>query len=158
MRLEPDEDEAPRALVAPMISVDWSLIPAIIIFVLTVVALNYLLFRPIIRVQEERERRTTGLMAQIRQNLDHHLQLFDQYQATIRNARMEGYRSVEKARSEALLYRNKALDQARNRAEQLTREARNSIQTQVNEAKARLELEAREMASRIASVILQRSA
>ncbi|MBZ5498204.1 MAG: ATP synthase F0 subunit B [Acidobacteriia bacterium] len=141
-----------------MISLDWSIVPAIIIFVLTILALNYLLFRPVLRVQAEREKRTTGLMTQTRRDLDHHLQLFDQYQATIKNARMEGYRLIEKARSEALLYRSSTLESGRNDAEQLIREARDSIQSQVLAAKVRLEYEAQEMARRIASAILQRSA
>jgi F-type H+-transporting ATPase subunit b len=141
-----------------MISLDWSIIPAIIIFIVTVVALNYLLFRPVIKIQAEREKRTTGLMLQTRQGLAHHLHLFDQYQATIKNARMEGYRLVEKSRSEALLYRSSLLEKGRNDAEQLIQEARNSIQGQVTAAKDRLEGEALEIARGIASAILQRSA
>lgn len=158
MRWQADEAVHPRAIIAGMISVDWSLIPAIIIFLITVVALNYLLIRPLARVQEEREMRTTGLMSQTRRSLEHHLHLFEQYQATIKNARMEGYRLAEKARADALLYRKKALERARNGAEQLIREAGDSIQTQVIAAKARLEREAQDMAGRIASAILQRSA
>jgi hypothetical protein len=95
----------PQARIVLMISLDWSIIPALIIFILTVVALNYLLFKPVTRIQEERARRTTGLVAQTQQDLAHHMQLFDQYQATIKNARIEGYRLMEKARSEALIKR-----------------------------------------------------
>ncbi len=141
-----------------MISLDWSIIPAIFIFVLTIIALNYLLFRPILRVQAERERRTTGLMSQTQQDLDHHMRLFDQYRATIRNARMEGYRMVEKFRSEALQYRNQTLEKSRECAEQLIHEGRESIRNQVVEAKIRLERDAQEIARQIASAILQRSA
>ncbi len=141
-----------------MISLDWSIIPAIFIFILTIIALNYLLFRPILRVQAERERRTTGLMSKTRQDLDHHLRLFDQYQATIRNARMEGYRLVEKSRSEALQFRNLALEKGRESAEQSIHEGRESILKQVAEAKARMAGDTQEIARRIASAILQRSA
>lgn len=141
-----------------MISLDWSIIPAIFIFVLTVIALNYLLFRPILSVQAERERRTTGLMSQTRQDLDHHMRLFDQYQATIRNARLEGYRLVENSRLEALKYRNRTLGKGRDDAEQLLHEGRESIRKQVVEAKARLQDDAQEIARRIASAILHRSA
>ncbi len=141
-----------------MISLDWSIIPAILIFVLTVVALNSLLLKPVTRVQREREMRTTGLMTQTRENLAHHLELFDQYHATIRNARMEGYRLAEKVRSEALLHRQAALDSARKNAEQLIQDARATVRAQVIEAKAMLQYEAQEMAGRIASAILQRSA
>jgi F-type H+-transporting ATPase subunit b len=141
-----------------MISLDWSLVPAIIIFVLTIIILNTLLFRPVLKVQAERESRTTGLMSRTRQDLDHHMRLFDEYQATIRNARMEGYRSVDKRRAEALQYRARTLENGRNSAEQLIVEARGSIRDQVVDAKVRLERDALEIARQIASAILQRSA
>ncbi len=141
-----------------MISIDWSIVPAILIFLITILALNTLLFKPVTRIREERESRTSGLMHRTRQDLAHHLQLFDQYEATIKNARIEGYRLVEKARSEALLQRSSALDQARVSAEELMREKRDAIQTQVTAAKTRLEVEAQEMARRISASILQRSA
>ncbi len=141
-----------------MITVDWSLLPAIVIFVTTVVALNYLLIRPLGKVQEEREMRTTGLVAQASQNLAHQMQLFEQYQAAIKNARMDGYRLVEKARADALVFRKNAMTDARKRAEGLLRETRDSIQNQVSAAKSRLEYEAQDIASRIASAVLRRSA
>jgi len=148
----------PEARIALMISLDWSIVPALIIFILTVVALNYLLFKPVTRIQEERERRTTGLMSQTQQELAHHLQLFDEYQATIKNARIEGYRLMEKARSEALVKRSAVLEAAKRDAELQAQQARDSIQAQVTAARAALEEEAREMAGDIAAAVLQRSA
>jgi F-type H+-transporting ATPase subunit b len=141
-----------------MISLDWSIIPAIFVFVVTIIILNTILFRPVLRVQAERESRTTGLMSRTRQELDHHMRLFDEYQATIRNGRMEGYRLVEKSRAEALQYRTSTLENGRNSAEELIHEARESIRDQVAEAKVRLERDALEIARQIASAILKRSA
>ncbi len=141
-----------------MITVDWSLLPAIVIFITTVVALNYLLIRPLGKVQKEREMRTTGLVAQADQNLAHQMQLFEQYQAAIKNARMDGYRLVEKARADALVFRKKAIDDARKSAERLLLETRDSIQAQASAAKARLEYETQDIARRIASAVLRRSA
>jgi F0F1-type ATP synthase membrane subunit b/b' len=97
-------------------------------------------------------------MSQTRQDLAHHLHLFDRYQATIKNARIEGYRLMEKARSEALLNRGAALEAAKRNAEQLRQQAHDAIQAQVAEARATLEEEAQEIAGRIASAILRRSA
>ena len=141
-----------------MISLDWSIIPALIIFILTVVALNFLLFKPVTRIQEERARRTTGLVAHTQQDLAHHMHLFDQYQATIKNARMEGYRMVEKSRAEALVERGRTLDLARGSAEQLLEEARASIRIQASDARSRLDFEAQEIARQISAAILHRIA
>jgi F0F1-type ATP synthase membrane subunit b/b' len=141
-----------------MISLDWSIIPAIIIFIATIFALHFLLFRPVLAVQAEREKRTSGLMSKIRGDLDHHMHLFDQYQATIKNARLEGYRMIEKSRAEALQFRSNALDRARQSAEKLHQDARDTIRTQVAAAKVNLARDAQEIAGQIASAILQRPA
>ena len=110
------------------------------------------------RVQSERESRTSGVMTEARKKFEHHLDLFNAYQAAIKNGRMEGYRLQEQMRSEAMKKRAEALEQARMSAEQLIQESRNSIQTQVQAAKIELAREAHEIARGITATILQRPA
>jgi len=141
-----------------MVNVDVSIIPAIIIFLLLIVALNYLLFKPLMNVQAERERRTTGLISQAQENINHHLGLFNQYQASIKNARMEGYRRQEQIRADALKKRAELLAQSRTAAERMIQDSRDSIRSQVETAKQQLTLDAQEMARRITSTILGKSA
>ena len=141
-----------------MITLDSSIIPAIIIFLTLIVALNYLLFRPLLQVQADRESRTTGLIAQAQKRLDHHHELFDQYQATIKRARIDGYKRHEQLRSEAVVKRSEALAQARKSSEQLIAEARESIQNQVQAARIQLNREVQEMAQIIVAAIMQRPA
>jgi F-type H+-transporting ATPase subunit b len=141
-----------------MISLDGSIIAAIIIFLTVVIALNHLLLRPLVRVQVEREARTTGTITQANEQLQHYTELFDQYEAAIRNARAEGYRIQEQARSEALRKRNIMLELARDRAEQLMNESRDSIRNQVHAAKTQLGQEAQEIARAITATVLRRSA
>ena len=141
-----------------MISLDGSIIAAIIIFLVLIAALNRLLFKPLMKVQAERESRTTGLVNQTQENLDHHLNLFGEYQASIKNARMEGYRRQEQLRAEALKKRAEVLAQSRTAAERIILDSRDSINSQIKTAKQQLTLDAQEMAQRISSTILGRSA
>ncbi len=141
-----------------MVSLDYSLIPAILIFLTVVIALNYLLFKPLMRVQAEREERTTGVIELARKKLSHHLDLFDRYQAAIKAGRLEGYRLQEQARAEAEKKRAEVLGLARQRAETLLQESRTSIQAQMQAAKQQLSRDVHEMARGIATAILQRSA
>jgi len=141
-----------------MINLDGSIIPAIFVFLILIVLLNQLLFKPVIKIQAERESRTTGLMAQAQKKLDHQLDLFNKYQATIKNARMEAYRRQEQLRAEAMEKRAEALAQARKAAEQMIQDSRESIGKQVEDAKQQLSREAQEMARGITRTILQRSA
>jgi F-type H+-transporting ATPase subunit b len=141
-----------------MISLDDSIIAALIIFLLLIVALNQLLFKPLKRIQVEREDRTTGLMTRMKEQMDNQAGLFNEYQATIKNARMEGYRRQDELRVEALKKRADILARARKEAEELLQNSRNSIQMQVDAAKVQLALESQEMARKITSTILERSA
>jgi F-type H+-transporting ATPase subunit b len=141
-----------------MISLDSSVIAAILIFLALIFSLNYLLFKPLVRIQSERESRTTGLITQARKNLDHHLELFNQYQAAIKNARMEGYQLQEQMRDKAMAKRAEAMAQARKSAESRMQEARASIQEQVRVAKEQLADDALGIARSIAANVLHKSA
>ena len=141
-----------------MVSLDLSIIPAILIFMTVIVALNYLLFKPLMKVQAEREERTTGVLTASRKSLEHQLDLFNRYQATIKASRLEGYRLQEQVRSEAGKKRAEALARARDESEELVQKSRASILAQVESEKVRLGEEAYEIAKGIAETVLQRSA
>jgi F-type H+-transporting ATPase subunit b len=141
-----------------MISLDSSLIPAIIIFLGLILALNGILFRPLARVLAERETRTSGMMAAAQEKLNYQSDLFNRYQASIKNARMEGYRRQDQVRTEAMKKRAELLAQARKSAEQAIGESREAIRSQVETAKQTLALDAEEIARTITSNVLGRSA
>ena len=139
-----------------MISLDSSIIPAIIIFLLLIIALDSLLFRPLMRVQAERESRTSGLLIETQKQVDRHVDLFSRYQASLKNARLQGYRHQEQVRAQAMKKRAEVLESARSNAEQLIQDSRASIQSQVATAKEQLGRDAQEIARSIVSTILQR--
>ncbi len=141
-----------------MIGIDTSLIPAVLIFLAVVVALNYILLHPLYRVLDERAARTTGVVESARKDVDYSVELFNQYQAAIKGARADGYRLMDAARSEALKKSAAALAEARSEAERLVKESRLSIQKQAAESKSRLSRDVDEIAQEIATSILGRSA
>lgn len=141
-----------------MITLNGSIIPAIVIFLLLIAVLNWLLYKPLMKILAERESRTTGLVHQAQEALDHHLGLFEKYQASIKNARMEGYHRQEQLRAEAQKKRLEVLAQSRAAAEKLIQDSRDAIRLQVETAKQQLTVDAQDMAQRITSTILGRSA
>jgi F-type H+-transporting ATPase subunit b len=141
-----------------MISLDSSIIPAILIFLALIFVLNHFLFKPLLKIQAERESRSAGLIARSRMELESQQDLFRQYEAKIKGARAEAYRYQEQLRGEALKKRSEDLDAAREAGERITEESRGSIQTEVRAAKEQMASEAREIARGIAAMILRRSA
>jgi len=141
-----------------MISLDGSIVAAVIIFLTTVVALNYLLFRPLLSVQAERERRTTGMTADSQKRLEQNRELFDRYASAVKQARLDAYQRNEQLRAEAMSRRAAALEESRRKSEELLQASRDSIRSQTAEAKNLLEREVGEMAATIAAAVLQKPA
>jgi F-type H+-transporting ATPase subunit b len=141
-----------------MISLDSSIIPALLIFLTLILVLNQLLFKPLLRVQAERENRSSGLIAQSRKELENQQDLFGRYEESIKAARAEGYRHLEERRGEALKKRAEALEAARKSGVKLTQESRGAVQAEVQAAKKQMDSEARELARGIAASILRRTA
>ena len=141
-----------------MISLDYSVIPAILIFLTLIFALNYLLFKPIQKVQAERASRSSGLIDQSRRELENQQKLFKQYEERIKHARAEGYKIQDQWRAEAMKKRSGAIEEARKSAEQVMEQSRASIRAELQAAKSQLAGEAQEIARGIAATILQRSA
>jgi F-type H+-transporting ATPase subunit b len=140
-----------------VISLDSSIIPAIIIFLLLIIALDSLLFKPLMRVQAERASRTSGLVFDTQKQVDRQVELFSRYQASLKNARLQGYRHQEQVRAEAMKKRAEVLESARFNAEQLIQASRASIQSQVATAKEQLGRDAQEIARNIVTTVLQRN-
>jgi len=141
-----------------MIGIDASLVAAVLIFLSVVMALNYILLRPLNRVLEERAARTTGVVEGAKSDMTHSVELFGQYQAAVKAARVEGYRRMETVRSEALKKRADALAEARTKAQQMVKESRVAIQKQAAESKSHLSRDVDEIARAIATSILGRPA
>ncbi len=139
-----------------MIGIDLSLIAAVLIFLSVVFGLNYILLRPLYRVLEERASRTTGVVEKANLDISRSVEMFGQYQAALKAARIEGYRRMELARAEALRKRADALAEARTQAEQTIRDSRAAIQAQAEESKSRLGRDVDEIAQAIAASILGR--
>jgi len=139
-----------------MIGIDTSVIVAILIFLTVVLALNYILLRPLCAVLAERDARTTAVVEGSRKDIDYSIELFGRYQAAIRNARAEGYRLLEQSRAIALERRAEALRGARTEAGMMIENARGSIDGQVMESKNRLSRDVEEMARGIAASVLGR--
>jgi len=141
-----------------MVSLDYSIIPAILIFLALIFALNSLLFRPILRVQEERMKRTSGLIEQSRKEVEAQQNLFREYEAKIRQARNDGYRLQDQIRGDAAKRRAEIIQQARGGAERMTEQSKALITAEAKAARDKMAAEVGEIADRITAMVLQRPA
>jgi len=140
-----------------IISPDGSLIFVLILFLIFVFVLNRILFRPISRVLDERQTLTEGSTNEARAARRRYEAKLAEYEATIREARAEGYRRSEQERAAALEERRRLIEEAKLRAHDQIDSAKTEIERQVAEARAALESEARQIAERISRTVLGRT-
>ena len=126
------------------------------IIIIMVAVLNWTLFRPINRILEERDRRTSGLLSEAEQTLARIDESLRQYEQTLRGARAEGYQLLERQRAEAIRERERQIASARELLSKQTSSEKQQIRSQAEVARATLSKEATRIALKISSQILGR--
>ncbi len=135
---------------------DGTLILHAAIIIIMVVVLNRTLFKPINRILEERDRRTSGLLSEAEQTVVRVDQSLRQYELTLRGARAEGYEILERQRAEAIRERERQIASVRDLLTKQTSAEKQQIKSQAEVARTALSQEASRLALRISSQILGR--
>ena len=137
-----------------MLTLDWTLLVAAAVFLVTLLTLNQLLFKPLFQVLDERKSRTSDLRDQAHKTLDHHNLLFDQYQSRIKEGKRLGYKQGDSVRNKTLQERQQRILEARTQSEELLVEAKERIQNELVLAEQQLKSNAREIAEMITARVL----
>jgi F-type H+-transporting ATPase subunit b len=139
-----------------LLNVDLSFFVTVIVFLVLLVALNTLVFNPILAVLDKREKLTTGSV----QGAQHLLQDIDrrtsEYETKLRAARVAAYQVVETRRAEALQARADMMQRVKDETGKQVAQAKQELSTQVTTAKADLTADAERMAAAISTAILGR--
>jgi F-type H+-transporting ATPase subunit b len=140
-----------------MISLDISILYQVILFVLLWLILTKVLFRPYLRLLEEREGKTTGAQHDST-DLEHEgARLRAEYEDKVKAAQAAAYAEKERLVQAARLEREKVLSQAREEATQLLERARQEIAQALTAERRLAASEATSIAAAIASKVLGRN-
>jgi F-type H+-transporting ATPase subunit b len=136
---------------------DGTLLLHLALVVVMVTVLNLTLLKPINKVLEERERRTKGRLGDAQGILASAKEKVRLWEQGLRQARNDGYRLLEKERSDALRERELRLLGLKQELAKLVAEQKAEIQRQEQEARRVLQAEAQRLAALIGSQILGRT-
>lgn len=136
---------------------DGTLFLHIAIILVMIFILNRTLFRPVNRVLEEREHRTVGRSGEARGVLQRVEESLTRYERTLREARAESYRLLERQQAEANGERQQKIGLVKQEVGGLVEGQKREIQAQVDDARATLGDEARRVAASVSAQILGRS-
>jgi F-type H+-transporting ATPase subunit b len=139
-----------------MISLDYSVVYQIVLFLVVWVILRKILFQPYLHLLEERERKTTGAQHDSLELEHEGARLRAEYEEKIAQAKAAGYASKEAILQEARRERESILTEAREEAMKLLEGMRREVETQMQKEGQLAAVEARIIAQEMASKILGR--
>ena len=140
-----------------MISLDYSVVYQIVIFLLLWIILSKLLFRPYLNLLDQREHRTTGAQHDSTDLQYEGARLRAQYEEKIAQAQAAGYAAKEAILQEARQQREKVLTQVREDTMRILEEVRRELASQVQRERQVVADEVRTIAQEMASKILGRN-
>jgi F-type H+-transporting ATPase subunit b len=136
---------------------DGTLFLHIAIILVMVFVLNATLFKPINRILEEREKRTSGRSGEAAEILRRVDEKMAHYEQALRQTRAEGYQLMERERAAVIDERNAKLSGARAEVNRSIAEEKEAIHAQTEQARLALDHEARRIAADVSARILHRS-
>jgi len=118
--------------------------------------LNKVLYKPVLRVLEERDERVNGGQEQAKKLLEEGQTVFADYNLKLHNAKIEAVMVKNATRKEAVDQANEIIDGARKKADNIVLEVQKEMTDEIVRVKKELEPELGIMASTIAQQILGR--
>ncbi|HNQ85892.1 MAG TPA: ATP synthase F0 subunit B [Deltaproteobacteria bacterium] len=141
-----------------MIEINFTLIIQIINFLALIYILNIVLYKPILKVLEERDQRIDGQQADAKKVVEDCQALMVDYNQKLYNAKVEAMNAKNAARNEASEQANGIINDARKKAEETISQMQEQMASEIAMAKKELEPELEVMAATIAQQILGRKA
>ncbi len=129
-------------------------IPTALLFILVVLAYEFLVQRPLSRTLAERRSRTEGAMEAARQAISRAEERAREHEAKLRQARAEIYKVREQRVRQWNAERDSALDDARKAAGQMVSQARTQLDAEAAHARKTIQAVAGELAGRVVKAIL----
>ncbi|MBI4524851.1 MAG: ATP synthase F0 subunit B [Deltaproteobacteria bacterium] len=139
-----------------MIALDYTVIIQIVAFLVLWLVLTRFLFRPVLGLLEERERRTEGVKAETASLLDEGERLKAQYEDGVKKAWDEANAAKEAIVAEGRQARERLLSQAREESARLLERVRDEIRRDVQKGRELAAREAEGVARQITEKILGR--
>ena len=140
-----------------MISLDYSVVYQIILFLVLLIVLSKVLFRPYLILLEERERKTTGAQYDLSELEHEGARLRAQYEEKIAQAQAAGYAAKEAILREARQQREGVLTQARQEAMSILEGVRRELASQMQKERQLVTAEVRAIAQEMATKVLGRN-
>lgn len=138
------------------VDLDGSLLVQIALFVVLLLVLKPVLFEPMLKLFEEREKRTEGTKAKARKEDKKSVEALKTYETALSKARSEGGALRDALRADGQKKEAQILAEARAHATKTLDDGRRALAAEVSEARSRLSLDSQGLARELAARVLGR--
>ena len=139
-----------------MIEVNFTVLIQAFNFFLLLVILNKILYKPILKILDQREQRIEGQQQQAKKIIEDGQVLEEDYNKKLYNAKIEAMNTKNAARNAASEQANGIIDASRKKAEEIINQMQQQMVLELAQAKKELEPELSVMSATIAQQILGR--
>jgi len=140
-----------------VISVDWTMLVQFVNFLVLMLVLNILLYRPLRKAMSDRQEAIDGGHQKAR-DLDAAInEKMERYESQLQQAKLEGSTQAAELRTEATKEESVILGEARSAADQSVADLKASVAVEAEQARKTLTSETKSIASAIASKVLGRN-
>jgi F-type H+-transporting ATPase subunit b len=129
-------------------------VPTIFLFFLVVIFYQFLVYRPLMRVLNERRERTEGAIEQAHAAIAAAAAKTQEYEAQLRAARARIFQARQKKQEEWNHARDRAITEAHEAAQRQIEDAKTALQVQSNAARQTIEASVDDLAGEILRAIL----
>jgi len=141
-----------------MIELNWTFLVQMVNFLVLMFVLNKILYKPILRILDERDEKIVGGQEKIKQVEEKSQRMFTEYTDRIYEGRVAALEAKNSARKDAEVQANEIIVEARKKAEEMIAQVRLEMAQEVGKAKKDIETELGSMATSIAGRVLGREA
>ncbi|MCK9262901.1 MAG: F0F1 ATP synthase subunit B [Deltaproteobacteria bacterium] len=139
-----------------MIELNWTFFVQIFNFLLLMFILNKILYKPILKVLDEREARIAGGQEKAKELLDESQSILKSYNEKLYGAKIDAMTVKNSSRKQAVDEANEIIENARRNAETIVLDVQKEMAEEIARVKSELEPEIGVMAGTIAQQILGR--
>jgi F-type H+-transporting ATPase subunit b len=139
-----------------MIELNWTILIQMVNFLILIFVLNKVLYKPVLKVLEERDEKIYGGQQKIKDLEEETRQMLKHYTEKIYKGRIDALEAKNVAKKEAVSKTNDIINEARAKAEEITQQVRSEIVQEVGKAKKEIESDLASIAASIAQRVLGR--
>lgn len=126
------------------------------IFVANFFVLNHFVFKPTLKIIEERHKKSVGLQEQAKNFEDQTAKMVQDYENTMNHARQVARQARENILKTAETESKEMIKKSRSASEELICNAKKEIMTQAEQARVQLKVQSTELAQQMVQKLIQR--